>query len=86
MLCRLASVADPETSERGAKKCEIQVATLGGHLFYDYFLQAGGGMAPLPPPPPGSATEHVKDLKHVMNKPTMYGAILPAMGYNTLFI
>ena len=36
------SVADPENSERGAKKHEISAASHDGHLFYDYFLKARG--------------------------------------------
>ena len=34
----------------GTEKHEIYATELGGHLFYDLFLQ-GGGMAPSPPPP-----------------------------------
>ena len=40
----------------GAKKHEIYVAAIGGHLFYDLFLQGLGGPWP-PRHPPGSATE-----------------------------
>ena len=44
---------------RGGKKHEIYVATFGGHLFYDLFLQGGGGHGPLGTPP-GSATEGIR--------------------------
>ena len=41
------TVVDPGTSEwGGGKKHEIKGATLGCSLFYDYFLQARGGIAP----------------------------------------
>ena len=43
----------------GAKKYEIYAAAFGGHLFYDLFLQGGGGHDP-----PGSATE--KEIKFVV--------------------
>ena len=39
----------------GAKKHEIYVATFGGHLFYDLFVQGWGGHGPLGTSP-GSAT------------------------------
>ena len=39
----------------GRKKHEIYVTAFGGHLFYDLFLQGGGGGA-WPPRPPRSAT------------------------------
>ena len=45
------TVADPENSERGAKKHDIWAATCGGHICYDYFYRprggGGGGMDPL---------------------------------------
>ena len=37
--------------EGGAKKHEIYAATIGGHLFYDLFLQGRGNHGPLDPPP-----------------------------------
>ena len=40
---------------RGAKKHEIYVASFGGHLFYDLFVQGWGGHGPLGTPP-GSTT------------------------------
>ena len=44
----------------GAKKHEIYVATFGGHLFYDLFLQGWGEGGAWPPRhPPGSATGHL---------------------------
>ena len=46
---------DPAVGGEGGKKHEIYVVAFGGHLFYDLFLQAGGGgIAPLAPS--GSAT------------------------------
>ena len=44
----------------GDKKHEIYVATFGGHLFYDLFLQGlGGGHGPFAPPDPLLDDSHI---------------------------
>ena len=48
------SVADPETLEMGPRNMNLSHHAWRPS-FYDYFLQARGGMAPLPPP--GSAPD-----------------------------
>ena len=50
------AASDPAAGWGGGKKHEIYVATFGGHLFYDLFVQGWGeGHGPLGTPP-GSAT------------------------------
>ena len=44
-------VADPATGWGGEKR-EIYATTIGSHLFYDLFLQGGGGHGSLAPPDP----------------------------------
>ena len=62
-------VADPAAGFGGGKKHEIYVATFGGHLFYDLFLQAGeGGMTLLASA--GSATVTQFDLSNMAVKVT----------------
>ena len=48
----MRGVSDPAAGWGGgeAKKHEIYVATIGGHLIYDLFLQGWGGMVPSAPP------------------------------------
>ena len=55
IFCKVSSSVHFHSRSRNiggvAKILEIYAAAHGGHLFYDYFLQiGGGGMAPLPPP------------------------------------
>ena len=55
------AVADPAAGWGGGG-LEIYAAAFDGHLFYDLFLQGGGGTwPPRPPRPLGSAT----DMKHL---------------------
>ena len=54
IFSRQRSIGSSGRVGRGAKKHEIYVATFGGHLFYDLFVQSWGGIASLAPP--GSAT------------------------------
>ena len=50
----MMAVADPETSERGGPRNVKYKPPRVAAIFLAYFLQARGGMAPLPSP--GSAT------------------------------
>ena len=61
MLCSIGSTSQVG----GVKKHEIYVAAFGGHLFYDFFVQGWGAMAPSTPP--GSATAVWSEAGNFLN-------------------
>ena len=55
------TVADPETSEGGGGAKDMKYKPpRAAAIFLAYFLQARGGMAPLPPPPGSAVLPYIR--------------------------